>query len=221
MLARSRWTSADDENAPIDAVARRTIRTAAVVPPWIARRRASSGDQAAAATGEPAQQAERQRDEPDRGQPGGDPGQRGDGRDQRVGAGERAGAARAADAALAEQVRPDGGEDDHDEVEDEPPGRHAARARVVLAGRRGLPRSVPGSAVAIRSPTATAATRVAATIVARLLPAGIRTIDRRIATPERRDRDDAALEDDRPDDLAERRRRGRGRGPARAGAGGR
>ena len=42
-LARSRWTSAADENAPTDAASSSTIRTAAVVPPWVARRRARSG----------------------------------------------------------------------------------------------------------------------------------------------------------------------------------
>ena len=58
-LARSRWTSAADENAPIDAVARRTMSTAAVVPPWAARRSASTGTRPRPRAGDPAEDPER------------------------------------------------------------------------------------------------------------------------------------------------------------------
>ena len=171
VLARSRWTSAADENAPIDAVARSTTRTAAGRPAVDRAAKGEQGDEPAAAGGDPARAAEGQRDEADRGQPGGDPGQGGDGGDERVRPAERSGAARAADAALAEEVRPAGGDHDHDEIEDEPPGgddRAGSGRRRGPSGR--LPAVVPGSAVTIRSPTAIAATTVAAATVARSLP---------------------------------------------------
>ena len=153
---------------------------------------------------DPAQDAERQRDEADRRQTGGQPGQGRDRGDERIGAGERPDAARATDAALPEQIRAGRGEHDDDHIQDEPSGGGGPWSGVLVAGRAGRRQGAGEGRPQEQSDRDRRDDRRCQD--RRPIAAGGNHGDRgESGDAEGRDRDDEALEEERPDDLAEGR----------------